>query len=111
MTQSRIFTDHSATINVKQNETKQLVLLLDSVIDLTDSNVYVEGRLKVWKPDGTILISQPVIILRNTNSVQVNVTAEDNSIPGNWAGEIEFTNGTIITDHSFTFNYNILESF
>ena len=111
---SRVFKDFPTQIVAKAGVQKKFTLDVEvDEIDLSDTSLYVNARFKVWKPDGTLIINKLAAIERGENCVSVTVTAEDNLIKnaGNWQGEVEFSNGTTIIDHTESFGYIIQESY
>ncbi len=116
--QSRVFENHNVQVNVKAGVVKDLVFTMD--FDIGD-NPHHHAIFKVWKPGESTPFIEKMNTSALTNTVEftgdrevtVRLVAGDNNPDdvGNWNGEIEFYNsGGVLTDHSFTFGYNILES-
>ena len=80
--------------------------------DLSDSTLYSDIVVKIYRPDGTILETLPGTFEdRQTGVVLFTVPPQTNENAGNWIGNVEFlNNGNTIVDQQF-FGINILESY
>lgn len=84
--------------------------------DFTSTTIYNVARLKVWKPDGTLVINGVAVITTPlANGVVTYALGAIDAIignAGNWVGEIEVVdNGSNITYQTDTFSFVIQESF
>jgi len=82
--------------------------------DLTDTNTYATGQVKIYKPDNTIIGTLAVTFVDRLNGLiqwTVTPTEASNANAGNWIGDLELSNTTPVIIEQQFFNFDILESF
>lgn len=87
-----------------------------SLRNLSNTSTYNTGKLKVWKPDGTLVIDGAVTFTDRVNGlVTYGLTSTDTATTnaGKWEGEIELlsTDGTTVTLQTDTFSFIIRNSY
>jgi len=86
-----------------------------AILDLTDTTTYSTGVLKVWKPDGTLLINGAIVFSNRAGGVVTYALGAGDAVIANsgvWVGEIELKNtSAIISEQSETMQFIIEESY
>ena len=114
--------DFGTRFDVTAGTTKTLELTIidpDTGVfkDLTDTNVYTTGIVKIYQPDGTAVGTDMTVnfgATRSTGVIKFTISGTDqatNANAGNWIGEIEFSNVTPVKIDQQKFNMNIIESY
>ncbi len=104
-------------IYVDSNKTFQFTIINPSTglaQNLTDTDVYNTGSVKIYKPDGTILITTSVTYTDRINGIVEFTIVDTESIianAGNWIGDLELINDTSDIIDQQKFNFNILVSY
>jgi len=84
--------------------------------DLSNTSTYASGTLRVWKPDGTLVINGAITFTtRASGLVTYGVSSSDSvaANAGKWYGEIQMksNDGTTITLQTDTFSFHIENSY
>lgn len=111
--------DYGTTLEIFAGTTKDFELIVENpetsqAKDLSDTDVYATGNVKIQKPDGTIIGTVSITYTtRGLGLIGFSITDSiaTNTNAGNWIGNAEFINsdGDIIDQQLF--NFNILENF
>lgn len=84
--------------------------------NLNNTSTYATGKLKVWKPDGTLVIDGALTFTDRANGLVTYAVTTSDSVAtnaGKWEGEIELISSdtTTITLQSETFTFIIRNSY
>lgn len=111
--------DFGVLYEVEAGSTKDIELIIqdaDGVIQtLADTALYATGVVKIYKPDGTFIVTSAAVVFddRPNGVIHFTINAVDNTNEnaGNWIGNLEFINNTSQIIDQRKFNFNIIESF
>lgn len=82
--------------------------------DLTNTTIYNTGTVKVYKPDGTVVLSVTLTYADRANGVVEFTVLETHTVianAGNWIGDMELIDDTAKIIDQQKFNFNILVSY
>ncbi len=111
--------DYGTTLEIFAGTTKTFTLIVNDPVtglpkDLSDTAVFDSGNVKIFKPDGTVIVTLTVTYSDRPNGeIQFTVTSATatNANAGNWIGNMELlNNGAVIVEQQL-FNFNILENY
>lgn len=118
---STIRTDYGVTFDVSVGVTKTLEIVITDPDTgenklLTDTDIYHSGIARILKPDGTQIGNNMNISFgeeadRDISLVSFIVHSNSHTLPenaGNWVGEIEIHNLSMIAIEKQKFNLNII---
>lgn len=109
----------STSFTVKAGSTATLQITVKDASgtakNLSNTVTYNNGKWKVWKPDGTLLLDGAITFTDRANGV-VSYTLGTNDVTnakaGIWEGEIELRNSNNeISEQTQSFNFIIEESY
>lgn len=113
--------DFGVTLEIHSGTTKEFELTVidpDTGVakDLSDTDVYATGIVKIYKPGGTQIGANMGVSYdtpRTTGIIFFTITSTHSNIinAGNWIGNVEFLNTDGVKIDQQFFNINILESY
>jgi len=110
--------DHGLTFDVFVNSTKTFQLIIENpdgtVRDLSNTTTFADGRVKIVKPDTTVIATYAISYIDRLNGIVEFISlAADNTVAnsGNWTGDLELDNDTAQVIDQQVFNFNIIESY
>lgn len=111
--------DYEVTLEIFAGTRKDFELVIEDpstgeAKDLSDTNTYNDGNVKIVKPDGTIITTVSITYNDRPNGIvgfTIDETVATNDNAGNWIGNVELINNVPKTIDQQLFNFNILENF
>lgn len=111
--------DYGTLLDIFAGTTKLFTLIVTDPVtgdpkNLSDTSVFNTGRVKIVKPDTTIIATLSITYSDRPNGeIEFTVTSADatNANAGNWVGNMELENDSAQIVEQQHFNFNIIENY
>ena len=111
--------DYGTLLEIFAGTTKLFTLIVKDPVtglpeDLSDTAVFNTGRVKIIRPDTTIVATLSITYSDRPNGeieFTVTSTAATNANAGNWVGNMELENDSAQIVEQQNFNFNIIENY
>ncbi len=112
-------TEYETNLDMYVGTTKIFTLVVKDPVtalpkDLTNTAVYNSGNVKIYKPDGTIIVTVTVTYSDRANGeIEFTIVAATAVLAnaGNWIGNMELINDAAVIVEQQNFGFNILENY